>query len=304
MNEVVTFGSEDGATARRTGLSAIFQRNANKAVTAHGPTKSPEVSDALRQVDQLATHYKQLKTEILDRSDSALWSFLGGVYDYVLRINKSVQKQQIKKDLLTVIKMRDHISLSSALPTEAIVIRYVFSDMARQSRNNYVVLMQKALALDIKQGELLNFLVQYGGVSSVVDKIFDSIEMSSAGEKEQRQTQRTDSINLMRRLFVLMSQTEGVTPVNTEQVTDWIPSARELSTVKAADKTAAKYQPGDFVFFVAMPDTTQGQYKLIQGFSATRDFEDPFLLQIATRLGASNEQLQNLVAEFEASMQT
>jgi hypothetical protein len=40
----------------------------------------------------------------------------------------------------------------------------------------------------------------------------------------------------------------------------------------------------------------------IGDFSAARDFEDQLLLQIASRLGANNEQLQAFVSEFEASM--
>lgn len=83
---------------------------------------------------------------------------------------------------------------------------------------------------------------------------------------------------------------------------DWTPSDRELATIKDANKASPKYQAGEFVFFVAKPGAKPGEYKLIQGFSAARDFEDQLLLQIASRLGANNEQLQAFVSEFEASM--
>jgi hypothetical protein len=105
----------------------------------------------------------------------------------------------------------------------------------------------------------------------------------------------------MRRLFALMGSGQGVSFVKTKQVADWTPSARELATVKEANKNATKYQAGEFVFFVATPSEQPDEYKLIQGFSAARDFEDQLLLQIAARLGADNQQLQAVVSEFEAA---
>jgi hypothetical protein len=257
---------------------------------------------ALKQVNQLAVDYETLKVEVFLRADRASWVFLSNVYDYVLRINKSIQKRQIKNDLLDLIKKRDRSTLTAAAETEAVVVRFIFSDMARQTRNNYVSVLQKALALDIKQGELLGTLDQFGGIINWLAMDNTSNVDNKISTSDQRKLQRTDSINLIRRLFALMATSNNVASVSTTQVADWKPSARELSTLKPSAKVATKYQSGDFVFFVATPSTTEGEYTLIQGFSTARDFEDQLLLQIATRLGANNDQLQAVVSEYEASM--
>jgi hypothetical protein len=200
------------------------------------------------------------------------------------------------------LKLRDRISITSAAETETLVVRYVFSDMARQSRNNYVAAIQKALAMDVKPGELLGVLEQYRGMIAWLQDGMEEVQTKKIEARQQRKTQRTDSVSLMRRLFELMADGQGVASINTSQVADWTPSDRELATIKDANKASPKYQAGEFVFFVAKPGAKPDEYKLIQGFSAARDFEDQLLLQIASRLGANNEQLQAFVSEFEASM--
>ena len=307
MSEIVTFGSGSGAvaeaTVRSAGLSNIFQRGANFGLAMKTPNKSPEVIEALQEVDQLAREYETLKIDVFNRAERASWVFLSNVYDYVLRINRSVRKRQIKSDLLEMVKMRDRISLTSASETEVLVVRYVFSDLTRQSRYNYVTAIQKALAMDVKQGEFLPLLEQYRGVTYWLNSGSEGVDAKKVAVREQRKTQRTDSVSLMRRLFDLMASSQGLSSINATQVADWTPSARELANVKEMNKDSPKYQAGEFVFFVAKPGARPDEYTLIQGFSAARDFEDQLLLQIAARLGANNEQLQAVVSEFEASMQ-
>ena len=155
MSEVVTLdsGSEALATVRGAegrGLTNIFQLGANVGLVMKMPNKSPEVIDALQQVNQLAREYETLKIDVFLRAERASWLFLSNVYDYVLRINKSIKKRQIKSDLIDMIKQRDRVNISTASETETVVVRYVFSDMARQSRNNYVVVIQKALSMDVE----------------------------------------------------------------------------------------------------------------------------------------------------------
>lgn len=164
------------------------------------------------------------------------------------------------------------------------------------------MVFEKALALGIESGKLSEFLEVNNGVARVVEKTFDGLTSTSSQEKDLLKAQRAEAITLIRRLLDVMSRTDGAMRISTSQVVDWTPSARELSTLKGADKSAPKYQPGDFVVFLASPEDTQGQYTLIQGFSATRDFEDQLLLQIATRLGASNAELQATLDEFEAAL--
>ena len=63
-----------------------------------------ELRNVLEQGAQLIQDYASLKTEFLDRSDRALWQLLSKVFDYVLQINASVQKRNVKSDLLAKIK--------------------------------------------------------------------------------------------------------------------------------------------------------------------------------------------------------
>lgn len=302
MSDVVNFGSGAEATPGKPSFSNIFQQGGSFGLTTKMPTKSPEVFDALQQANQLVRDYETLKTEVFLRADRASWLFLSSVYDYVLRINKSVKKRQIKSDLIEMIKTRDRISITTASETETLVVRYVFSDVTRQSRNNYVGVIQKALAMDVEEGELVGLLEQSGGIINWVNKAFEGTTEGTIDIKDQRKIQRTDAVNLMRRLFALMANAQDVSTVTTTKVTDWTPSAQQLAALKDSKKTAPKNQPGDFVFFVAVPGATPGEYNLLQGFSPTRDFEDQFLLQIAGRLGVSNEQLQVFISQIESSL--
>ena len=313
MNQVTTFeatrdvamSSGINAFEKNAFISSIFKRS-TKATSSIGAVaaapKSREVSEALNQGDELVSAYQSLKTEFFDRSDRALWNLLDGVYDFVCLINKSVQKRQIKSELITAIKTRDGFTMSSSSETEAIAVRYVFGDLARQTRNNYVIVMEKALALGIEKGQLLGFLEQHKGVVNVVEKNFDEETGNTDEDKDARKAQRTESINWIRRLFAAMSHSGASTPVSTAQVADWTPTAEELANVKDSDKASAKYQPGNFVFFVALPSHSQGAYNLVQGFNATLEFENQLLQQIATRMGASNEELQATVTDIEASL--
>ena len=259
MSEIVTMGSgsEAEVTVRSGELTNIFQRGANGKLGMKMPAQSPEVLDALQQVNQLAKDYETLKIEVFLSADRASWVFLSNVYDFVLRINRSVKKRQIKSDLLEMIKLRDHISITSAAETETIVARYIFADMARQTRNNYVSVMQKALSLDVKQGELLVLLEQNGGISNWVNNAFDGVDAQKIADREQRKTLRTDSVSLMRRLFALMGSGQGVSFVKTKQVADWTPCARELATVKEANKTPPNTKPESSCFSWQRPANSQ-----------------------------------------------
>ena len=156
--------------------------------------------------------------------------------------------------------------------------------------------------MDIQPGMLMPLLEEHGGIVNVIEKDFDGNTPSTHADSALRKLQRVDSANLLRRLFYIMSTQQEAKVVQVEQVANWAPSAQALSKLKASEKDLPKNQPGDFVFFVAVPGATPGEYNLIQGFSPTRDFEDQFLLQIAGRLGVSNEQLQVFISQIESSL--
>jgi hypothetical protein len=289
-------------TSFESGVTKFFQQSANAALASKPPIKSVEVVEAMQAVSQLARDYESLKVEVFQRADRSTWGFLSNVYDYVLRINKSPQKRQIKTDLIGLINAREGAKISMALSIENLVVRYVFDDMTRQSRNNYVLLIQKALGMDIQPGMLMPLLEEHGGIVNVIEKDFDGNTPSANADSALRKLQRVDSANLLRRLFYIMSTQQEAKVVQVEQVANWAPSAQALSKLKASEKDLPKNQPGDFVFFVAVPGATPGEYNLLQGFSPTRDFEDQFLLQIAGRLGVSNEQLQVFISQIESSL--
>ena len=304
MNQVATFDSQVSTHNGLPGLPNVFQRRAIVAKNTAVANQSPEIVNAVRQINQLAVDYQSFQSEVLDRSDRALWEFLGHVYDYVLDINRSLQKRQIKSSLIEAIKMRDATPITSASETESIVVRYVFANVSRQVRYQYVVALEKALALDVPQGELPQFLERNNGVASLSEKEFAGNAQNAKLEKEKRKLQRAEAIDVMRRLLEAMSTDTSIARASSQHVADLTPSARELSLLKPADLGLPKYQAGDFVFFVGKVDETLGTYKLIQGFNATRDFEDELLQQIAAYLGFNNADVQATLSDFEASIAT
>ena len=127
------------------------------------------VKKMVNEADALIQQFGQLKTDVFDRSDRALWDYLQVVNVYKVSIDKHADKQAIKSALLNAIHIREKAPMSSASSLEAVVVRYIFGDQSRQTRSNYTVVMEKAAALGIAEDKFSDFLAEYGGVSKVVE---------------------------------------------------------------------------------------------------------------------------------------
>ena len=265
------------------------------ADVVHGP----EFTATKTAVDALVADYQRLKVEVLDRSDRALWQLLSNLYDIVLTINKSKAKKELKAEMIKVIKTRDE-KIATSAETEAVVVRYVFADVARQTRNNYAIVMQKALAEGIEEGGLFEFLEQHKGIVNVVEHNFDTEGVETAAAvKEAQKAERKEAGQLAKRLFAAKALTPLKATLKTDEVFDWNLSAAKLAELKDTEKQQAKNQRGNFVFFVAVPDAANGTYNVVQGFAAPRDFEEALLMQIAARMQVPNAHLKEVVNQFE-----
>lgn len=106
--------------------------------------------------------------------------------------------------LIKQIQQRDKQGMATNSCTEAIVVRYVFGDQSRQSRNNYTIAMEKARTLGITADKFADFLSDNGGVGKVVEKIFDFEEDEQAIAKELADTlkaEKTTRTELVGRLY-------------------------------------------------------------------------------------------------------
>jgi hypothetical protein len=259
----------------------------------------PEFIATKTAVDALVTEYQRLKVEVFDRSDRALWQLLSNLYDIALTINKSKAKKELKAEMIKVIKARGE-KIATSAETEAVVVRYVFVDVARQTRNNYAIVMQKALAEGIEEGGLFGFLEQHKGIVNVVEHNFDTDSTETAAAvKEAHKAQRKEAGQLAQRLFTAKAHTQLKATLKTDEVFDWNLTAEQLAELKDTEKVQAKNQRGNFVFFVAVPAAADGTYNVVQGFAAPRDFEESLLVQIAARMQVPNEHLKEVVHEFE-----
>jgi hypothetical protein len=256
--------------------------------------------------NQLFAQYVDLKATVLDRSDCFFWNYLSTVYDYVLTINASVVKRETKAALIKTVKERDGATLSSSSTTEAIVVRYLFPNVARQTRNNYVIVFEKAIALEKQAGELFAFLKENDGVAHVVDKNFGG-EEADISNKEALKAERAQKVSLMRRMLSTKPHCGLSSKMSAAEVDDYCPSVEEYEALTDAKKSDPKNQRGDFVFFVAVPGASVDEYAVVQGFKATRDFEENMFFEIAKRMKVELPELKETVeclekAAFEAAI--
>ena len=168
----------------------------------------PSVKAAVETAQLLVVDYAKLKVEVLDRSDRALWEMLQAVYGFVQQIEGATSKLNIRNELIKQIQQRDKQGMATNSCTEAIVVRYVFGDQSRQSRNNYKIAMEKARTLGITADKFADFLSDNGGVGKVVEKIFDFEEDEQAIAKELADTlkaEKTTRTELVGRLYSAMA---------------------------------------------------------------------------------------------------
>ncbi len=297
-------GTADVSTTNGFSLEKIFR--AKSAATAVAETKAltPGVKSAVAQADALSASYTQLKVNVLDRSDQALWALLEQVYAYASAVASSALKRETTNELIRAIKQRGGPGVSASATTAAVVVRYVFADASRQTCSNYAIAMEKAAALGVTTDTFAAFLAQYGGVSKVVEHVFDyeaaDTAVAAANSKavlEEKQSRTA----LVGQLYSVMAQTANAQLEYNGTVMNWVPEkqVKEGKTAGKEEKLDPKYERGNFVLFVTVQNPDTGKYHVVQGNVFDRAFEAQLLGTIAERMELKTDELQQVVAGME-----
>jgi hypothetical protein len=266
------------------------------------------VMAAVEAADVLVASYTKLKIEILDRSDRALWEMLQQVYGFVQQIEATPTKRETRTELIKKIQQRDGQSMATNSSTEAVVVRYVFADQSRQSRNNYMIAMEKARALDIAMDGFADFLTQHGGVGKVVEMVFDYEEGEIQSAKEVADAIKEDKKNrsqLVRRLYSVMAH-KAESQINySGLISNWVPEKPKTTTDakgKGSEKADPKFETGNFVFFVTVKNPETGKFHVVQGNVFDKAYEEQLLGTIAERMDVPTNELSMAVQGMERAI--
>lgn len=290
-------------------LANVFRPKTSDVGTATStvPTLTAGVAKALAAAQVLVESYSKLKVDVLDRSDRALWIHLQEVYAYADSVERSVLKQETRSELIRQIRQRGGAGVSTAASTAAIVVRFIFADQSRQTCSNYGIAMEKGRALGVTTEAFAAFLEQYGGVSKVVEHIFDheseENDASAAAAKVQRE-EKANKTALVGRLCTAMAHASTAELEYSGEVSSWVPEKPKKSE-KAAnkeEKADPKYEQGNFVVFLTVKDQQSGKYRVVQGNVFNRVFEEQLLGTIAEQMGAGTEELTSAVMGLEQSI--
>ncbi len=265
---------------------------------------TPGVERAVGAADQLAQAYQKLRVEVLDRTDRALWEMLQQVYGYVQQVDGSAQKRETRNELIRKIQIRDNQGVASNATTEAVAVRYVFADLSRQTRNNYTIAMEKARALDVPVDGFADFLAQHGGVGGVVETVFDHEAKEQATAKklaDAKAAEKATRTQLITRLYSVMAHESSNELAYSGEVTDWVPPNPKVEKSKSssASKPDARYEKGNFVFFVTVRNPETGGYRVVQGNVFDQAYEQQLLASIAERMDVTIPELSSAVQGLE-----
>jgi hypothetical protein len=268
---------------------------------------TPGVAANIAIVNGLAKDYAHLKVDVLDRSDRALWSYLGQVYAYVDQIEKSPLKQETRTALIKAIQQRDKQSMGTNATTGAIVVRYIFSDQSRQTRSNYAIAIEKARNVGVTPDTFAGFLEEYGGVTKVVEYTFEQegvLKAATAELNKQIREEKANKTSLVGRLCTVMAHVSTAELEYSGALNNWVPQ-KPMKSDKAAgkdEKADPKYEQGNFVVFLTVKDSQSGKYRIVQGNVFNRVFEEQLLATIADQMGASTDELSSAVIGLEQSI--
>lgn len=267
---------------------------------------SKSVKAALEAADALLADYTKLKVEVLDRSDRALWEMLEKAYGFSSQIDSSTTKREARTELIKKIQQRDQQTMASNSSTEAVVVRYVFADQSRQSRNNYTIAMEKARSLGIPVDKFADFLTEHGGVGKVVEKIFDYEEGEQAVAQELAdalKAEKTARTQLVGRLYSAMAHTVESQISYSGEVSNWVPEKpKTKAKTDGTEKVDPKFEQGNFVFFVTVKNPETGKYQVVQGNVFDKAYEQQLLASIAERMEATTDELSTTVQGLEQSI--
>ena len=278
-----------------------------KASTSSLTALPPSVDRAVGTADQLAQAYQKLRVDVLDRTDRAIWEMLQQNYGFVQQVDSSPQKRETRNELIRKIQIRDSQGVASNATTEAVIVRYVFEGLSRQTRNNYTIAMEKARALDIPVTEFADFLAKNGGVGGVVETVFDHEAEEQATAKQMADAKAAEKgtrTQWVTRLYSALAHKAESELAYAGEVTDWVPRDPKADTPKskAEAKPDPRYEKGNFVFFVTVRNPETGRYHVVQGNVFDQAYEQQLLASIAERMDVTIPELSAAVQGLEHSI--
>jgi hypothetical protein len=315
--ETMTESSVNSATSTASimaagGAGAAFHVFRPKAVATKAETKPTavlpkNVQALVDAAEALVAGYTKLKVEVLDRSDRALWEMLEKAYAFAAQIDgNAITKRDVRTELIKKIQLRDKQTMASNSSTEAVVVRYVFADQSRQSRNNYTIAMEKARALSIPVDGFADFLTENGGVGKVVEKNFGYEDEDAATAKvltDALKAEKTNRTQLVGRLYSLMAHKVDSQISYSGEVSNWVPEKpKSKAKTDGTEKVDPKFEQGSFVFFVTVKNGETGKFHVVQGNVFDKAYEQQLLASIAERMEATTDELSTAVQGLEQSI--
>jgi hypothetical protein len=308
----ITATDEFAAVMNPTGaapaVSNVFRPKFGTAKASTSQTAlTPSVERAVGAAEQLAQAYQKLRVEVLDRTDRAIWEMLQQNYGFVQQVDSSPQKRETRNELIRKIQIRDSQGVASNATTEAVIVRYVFEGLSRQTRNNYTIAMEKARALDIPVSGFADFLAKNGGVGGVVETVFDHEAEEQATAKEladAKAAEKGTRTQLITRLYAAMAHKAESELAYAGEVTNWVAKDPKADTPKskAEAKPDPRYEKGNFVFFVTVRNPETGRYHVVQGNVFDQAYEQQLLASIAERMAVTIPELSAAVQGLEHSI--
>jgi hypothetical protein len=315
--ETMTESSVNSATSTASimaagGAGAAFHVFRPKAVATNAETKPTavlpkNVQALVDAAEALVVGYTKLKVEVLDRSDRALWEMLEKAYAFAAQIDgNAITKRDVRTELIKKVQQRDKQTMASNSSTEAVVVRYVFADQSRQSRNNYTIAMEKARAIGIAVDKFADFLSEHGGVGKVVEKTFGYEEADQAVAQEMAdaiKAEKTTRTELVGRLYSLMAHKVDSQISYSGEVSNWVPEKpKSKAKTDGTEKVDPKFEQGSFVFFVTVKNGETGKFHVVQGNVFDKAYEQQLLASIAERMEATTDEMSTAVQGLEQSI--
>ena len=302
------FAAVMNPTGAAPAVSNVFRPKFGQAKASTSQTAlPPSVDRAVGTADQLAQAYQKLRVDVLDRTDRAIWEMLQQNYGFVQQVDSSPQKRETRNELIRKIQIRDSQGVASNATTEAVIVRYVFEGLSRQTRNNYTIAMEKARALDIPVTGFADFLAKNGGVGGVVETVFDHEAEEQATAKQMADAKANDKstrTQWVTRLYSALAHKAESELAYAGEVTDWVPRDPKADTPKskAEAKPDPRYEKGNFVFFVTVRNPETGRYHVVQGNVFDQAYEQQLLASIAERMDVTIPELSAAVQGLEQSI--
>ena len=302
------FAAVMNPTGAPPAVSNVFRPKFGQAKASTSLTAlPPSVDRAVGTADQLAQAYQKLRVDVLDRTDRAIWEMLQQNYGFVQQVDSSPQKRETRNELIRKIQIRDSQGVASNATTEAVIVRYVFEGLSRQTRNNYTIAMEKARALDIPVTEFADFLAQHGGVGGVVETVFDHEAEEQATAKEMADAKAAEKgtrTQLITRLYAAMAHKAESELAYAGEVTNWVAKDPKADTPKSkiGAEPDPRYEKGNFVFFVTVRNPETGRYHVVQGNVFDQAYEQQLLASIAERMDVTIPELSAAVQGLEHSI--